>query len=114
VARPGDGTSDGRQVTYNWWLLLVSLVVVLDLLDFRSVGLEERLVLLLKVLSQGTSVEDSLELTEESEGVDDVGLGIKVVVDVVLEHGVDIGDIDVEFDEITVKAIFVVGQKLVV
>jgi hypothetical protein len=55
-----------------------------------------------------------LELTEESEGVDDVGLGIKVVVDVVLEHGVNIGDIDVEFDEITVKAIFVVGQKLVV
>jgi len=33
VARPGDGTSDGRQVTYNWWLLLVSLVIVLDLLD---------------------------------------------------------------------------------
>jgi hypothetical protein len=59
-------------------------------------------------------VEDSLELAEESQGVDNVGLGIKVVVDVVLEHGIDIRDIDVEFNEITIEAIFVVSQKLVV
>lgn len=90
MAGPGDGTGNGRQVTYNWWLLLVSLVVVLDLLDFGTVGREQRLVLLLEVLSQGASVENSLELAEESKRVDDVGLGIKVVVDVVLEHRVDI------------------------
>jgi hypothetical protein len=40
VARPGDSTSHRRQVTYNWWLLLVLLIVVLNLLDLMTVLVE--------------------------------------------------------------------------
>ena len=68
VARPVDSTGDRGQVPDNWWLLLVLLVVVLDLLNLVSVLLEEQVVLRLESVLERGSVEDALKFAEESEG----------------------------------------------
>jgi hypothetical protein len=114
VSRPGDGSRDGRQVTDNWWLLLVLLVVVLDLLNLVSVLLEEQVVFGLEAILERRSVEDALELAEETERVNNVGNVGEVLVDVVLEEGLNVRDVDVKFDEITVEAVVTVFEETMV
>jgi hypothetical protein len=56
MARPGDSTRDRRQVSYNWRLLLILLVIVLDLLNLVTVLLEEQVVLRLEAVLERRSV----------------------------------------------------------
>jgi hypothetical protein len=56
MARPSDSTSHWRQVTDNWWLLFILLIVILNLLNFVSVLVEQESVLRLKPILEGRSV----------------------------------------------------------
>ena len=62
MARPGDSTGHGRQVTHNWWTLLVTLVVVLDLLDFSAVLGKEKVILRLESILKRVTVQDAFKL----------------------------------------------------
>jgi uncharacterized membrane protein len=61
MARPGDGARDRRQISHNWGLLLLLLVVILDLLNLVSVLLEEQVVLRLEAVLERRSVQDALK-----------------------------------------------------
>ena len=41
MARPSDSTRNRGQISHNWWLLFILLVIVLDLLNLVTVLLEE-------------------------------------------------------------------------
>jgi hypothetical protein len=114
VARPGDSAGYGRQVTDNWWLLLILLIVVLDLLDLVSVLVEQESVFRLKTVLEGRSVQDALELAEQEERVRNVSNVREVLVDVLLEEGLNIRNINVELNEVSVKLIVSVLEELVV
>jgi hypothetical protein len=114
MARPGDSAGDRGQISHNWWLLLVLLVIVLDLLDLVTVLLEEQVVLGLEAVLERRSVEDALELAEESEGDNQVGDVGELLVNVVSEVSLDVGDVNVEFDEISVELVVTVLQESVV
>jgi hypothetical protein len=64
MARPGNGASNRRQITHNWWLLFVFLIIILDLLDFVSILMEEQGIFCFKTVLERRSVEDALELAE--------------------------------------------------
>ena len=114
VARPGDGTRNGRQVTHHWWLLLVTLVVILDLLDLLTVLLEEVVVLGLEARFERVSVENALEFSEETERVNNGSDAGERLVDVLLEEGLDVRDVDVELNKVAVESVVSVLQKSVV
>jgi hypothetical protein len=89
MSRPGDATRHSWQVTYNWWIVLVLLILVLDLVDLQSIVMEQDVVLGVESISQIVSVEDGLELSEEFQGVFDAGNDLEVLVNVVLELSLD-------------------------
>lgn len=45
MARPGDAARNSWQVSDNWWLTLLSLILVLDVMDFKSIVMEQNVVL---------------------------------------------------------------------
>ena len=114
MARPGDSTGDRGQVSNHWWLFLVSLIVILDLLDLLTVLLEQVVVLGLEAGFERVSVENALEFSEETERINDGGDAGERLVDVVLEEGLDVGDIDVELNKVTVESVVSVLQESVV
>jgi hypothetical protein len=114
MTRPGDSSRHRRQISHNWWLLLVLLVVVFDLLNLVTVLLEEQVVFRLKSVLERGSVEDALKFTEKSEGDDQVADVGELVVDVLSEVSLHVGDIDVEFNEITVELVVTVLKESVV
>jgi len=59
-------------------------------------------------------VQDALELSEKAERIDNAGYASERLVDVLLEESLDVADINVEFDEITIKAVVTVLEESVV
>jgi hypothetical protein len=45
MSRPGNATGHSWQVTHNWWVVLVLLILVLDLMDLQSIVMEQDVVL---------------------------------------------------------------------
>ena len=90
------------------------MVLFLNLNNLVLVVLEEGLVLSVEVVAKVITVKDSLELSEEFEGVLNVGDDQEVVVDVFLEGGLDAGHINVEFNKVPVEGVVVEIKELVV
>jgi len=67
-----------------------------------------------QVALQVVSVEDGLELTEKFERVLDVRDNFEVGVDVLLQRGLNRGDVHIKLDEITVECVIVEIEELVV
>jgi hypothetical protein len=65
MSGPGDGTGHGWQVTDNWRVVLVAVVLLFDLGDLSAVVLEQQVVLGVKAVSEVVSVKDSLELSKK-------------------------------------------------
>lgn len=59
-------------------------------------------------------MQDALELSEKAERIDNAGYASERLVDVLLEESLDVADINVEFDEITIKAVVTVLEESVV
>jgi hypothetical protein len=90
------------------------VVLFLNLNNLVLVVLEESLVLSVEVVAEVITVKDSLELSEELEGVLNVGYNQEVVVDVLLEGGLDAGNINVEFNKVPIEGVVVEVKELVV
>jgi hypothetical protein len=89
-------------------------VEVLDLADLVRVVVEQQGVLLLKVVAEVVTLQDTVELAQELERILDVGDVLEVRVDVVLQLSLNSGDIGLELDEITVECVVVELKELVV
>jgi len=59
-------------------------------------------------------VQNALELSEEAERIDNAGYASERLVDVLLEESLDVADVNVEFDEVTIKAVVTVLEESVV
>lgn len=114
MARPGDATRNNRQVSYNRWVRLVFVVLILDALKFRLVVNENRVVFLVKASLKILSVEDALELTEQLKGFLNVLSLLELIFNVLLKLSLDGTDMNVEFNEVTIEQILVVVEELVV
>ena len=58
VTRPGDTSRNSWQVTHDWWLTLVSLIRILDLMNLKSVVVEQDAVLGVETVTKVISVKD--------------------------------------------------------
>jgi hypothetical protein len=67
MSGPGDASRNSWQVSDNWWLRLLLVVLLLNGVDLKAVVLEEQVVLRVQTILQVVSVEDGLELSEELE-----------------------------------------------
>jgi DNA polymerase III gamma/tau subunit len=114
VARPGNGTRDGGEITDKRRRLAAFAVKVLNLADLIGVVVEQKSVLLLEVVAEVLTLQDTVELTEKLEGVLNVGDVLKVCINVVLELSLNSGDIGLELDEIAIESVVVKFKKLVV
>jgi len=114
VARPGDGTRDGGEITDKGRRLAAFAVKVLNLADLIGVVVEQKSVLLLEVVAEVLTLQDTVELTEKLEGVLNVSDVLKVCINVVLELSLNSGDISLKLDEIAIESVVVKLKKLVV
>lgn len=114
VPGPGDAAGDSWQVPDNWRIVLVLLVLVLNLVNLQSVVVEEDGVLGVQAVSEVVSVEDRLELSEKLQRIFDAGDDLEVLVDVVLQLGLDGGYANIELDEVSVEGVVAVVEQLVV
>lgn len=114
MARPGNGTRDGGEITDKRRRLAAFAVKVLNLADLIGVVVEQKSVLLLEVVAEVLTLQDTVELTEKLEGVLNVGDVLKVCINVVLELSLNSGDIGLELDEIAIESVVVKFKKLVV
>jgi hypothetical protein len=64
MTRPGDASRDSWQVTHNWWLTLLPLILVFDVVDLESVVVEQDVILGVETIAEVVSVEDRLELSQ--------------------------------------------------
>ena len=113
MARPGDGTGYGGQVTHDGWALLVTLVVVLDLLDLSAVLGKEKVIFGLEAILERVAVEDRLEFSEKSQTVNNIGDVGEVLINVFLQLGLNVRNIDVELNKVTVKTVILVLEQAV-
>lgn len=113
VSGPGDGSGNSWQVPHNLWVALELLVLLLNSVDLGSVLSEQDSVLGVQAILQVVSMEDRFELSEKLEGVFNGGDLLEVLVNVVLELDLNLGHINVEFDEISVEGVLVVVKKFV-
>jgi len=90
------------------------LILVLYLMDLKSVVVEENSVLWGQTVSKVISLEDSLEFSEEFQWVFNAGNNLEVLVNVLLEFGFNGWNINVEFDEVSIKCVVCVVKELVV
>jgi len=114
VARPGNATRNDRQVTYNRWVTLVFVVLILNALEFRLVVDEHRVVLLVETSLKVLSVKDALEFAEQFKGLLDVLGLLELIFNVLLEFSLNGTDINVELDEVTIEQVLVVVKEFVV
>ena len=111
VARPGDSTGHGRQVTHNWWTLLVTLVVVLDLLDFSAILGKEKIIFSLKSILKRVTVQDAFKLPQKSQTVNNIRDISEVLVNIFLQLSLNVGNIDVELYEISVETVIFILKE---
>ena len=114
VSAPGDRPGDGGQVSDDGRVVAVLLVLVLDFVDLLAVVVEEDGVLALERVLEVVALEDGLELFEQLERVLDAGDHLEVLVDVLLQLGLDGGHVYVELHEVPVEGVHVVLEQLVV
>lgn len=89
VTGPGNAARNSWQVANNWWVALVLVVLLLNRDDLHLVVLEENGVLLGQVGAQVVTVNDGLELAEELQVLFDVVDDFEVLVNVLLESGLN-------------------------
>jgi len=89
-------------------------VKVLNLADLIGVVVEQKSVLLLEVVAEVLTLQDTVELTEKLEGVLNVSDVLKVCINVVLELSLNSRDIGLKLDEIAIESVVVKLKKLVV
>ena len=65
MSRPGDATSDCRQIPDNRWIVLELLILILNLVDFKTIVVEKDSVLGVDTVSEIVSLKDSLEFTQK-------------------------------------------------
>ena len=111
VTGPSDGSRHNRQVPDNGWVQTLLLVLLLDLGNQARVLLEEVGELLLQASLKILSVEDTLELTEETKGILDVDNVLEVSVNVLSKLALNLAHINIELDEVTIKGIILVVKK---
>jgi hypothetical protein len=114
MAGPCNCASNRRQIAHNWWLLLVTLIVRLDFLNISSIGVEESDEISSEARSQGITAQNCFKLAQKTEGINNVGDIFEFALNILLEHGLDVRDLNVEFNEITVKSVFLVVEETVV
>ena len=90
------------------------MVLILDLVNFDTIVLEQDGVFGVQSVLQVISVEDTLELSKEVQGSLDVSDDLEVLVNVLLELSLDGGDINLEVDEISIESVACGVKKLVV
>ena len=89
MSGPGDASRNCWQVSHDWRVVLVLLILVLNLMDLKAVVVEQDGVLGVQSILQVVSVENGLELSQEFQRILDIGDYLKVLVNVVLELSFD-------------------------
>ena len=69
VSGPCDATSNSGQVSHNRRIVLVLLVLILNLVNFKTIVMEKNGVLGINTVAEVVALKDSLELSEELKRV---------------------------------------------
>ena len=81
------------------------MVLILDLVNFDTIVLEQDGVFGVQSVLQVISVEDTLEFSKEVQGSLDVSDNLEVLVNVLLEFSLNGRNINLEVDEISIKSV---------
>lgn len=85
VTRPSDTSRYCWQVTHNGWLALGLLILIFDVVDLKTIVVEQDIVLGVKTILEIVSMQDRLELSEKLERVLNACDDLEVLVNVLLE-----------------------------
>jgi hypothetical protein len=114
VTRPGDATGNSWQISHNRRVVLVLLILVLNLVDLQTIVVEEDGILRVNAVAEVITLKDSLELSEELEGIFNAGNHFEVFIDVALELCLHGGYVHIELNEITIEGVIVEVKKSVI
>lgn len=81
------------------------MILILDLVNFDTIVLEQDGVFGVQSVLQVISVEDTLEFSKEVQGSLDVSDNLEVLVNVLLEFSLNRRNINLEVDEISIKSV---------
>jgi hypothetical protein len=85
MSRPCNGTGNSWQISHNWRIVLVFLILVLNLVDLKAIIMEEDSVLGVHTVAKVVSLKNSLELSQELKRVFNACDNFEVLVDVALK-----------------------------
>ena len=105
MSRPNDAACSCGQVSYHRWVLLILLILFLDLSDRQTVLVKQDLVLGSQRVFEVVSSKNGLEFSQKLERIFDACNSIKVLVNVLLEFCLCRRNIDIEFNEISIKGV---------
>jgi len=81
------------------------LILILDLVNFDTIVLEQDGVFGVQSVLQVISVEDTLEFSKEVQGSLDVSDNLEVLVNVLLELSLNRRNINLEVNEISIESV---------
>ena len=90
------------------------MVLILDLVNLKTIVVEENCVLRIYTVSEIIALKNSLELTKKLQGVFNGSNNLEVLVDVFLQLSLNSRHFDVEFDKVTIEGVVMEVEKLVV
>ena len=90
------------------------MVLILDLVNLKTIVVEENCVLRIYTVAEIIALKNSLELTKKLQGVFNGSNNLEVLIDVLLQLSLNSRHFDVEFDKVTIEGVVMEVEKLVV
>ena len=81
------------------------MILILDLVNFDTIVLEQDRVFGVQSILQVISVKDTLEFSKEVQGSLDVSDNLEVLVNVLLKLSLNRGNINFEINEISIESV---------